>query len=516
GIDNDCDGTIDEGLLNACGACGPVPAEVCDGVDNDCDRQVDEGLLNACGACGPVPVEVCDAVDNDCDGATDEGLLNACGTCGPAPREVCNDFDDDCNGEVDDGIGPCGPPEVCNALDDDGDGQVDEDLVDLCVVAVVTSAEGPQGRGLGLALASPGDLDGDGIPDVVAGAPILADAGLALRAISGRTGEELWHVDGNGKLGTALVAGDFFGDGGKYVAAGGPEMVSGRGGVGQVVFYDAAGGLVQRYEATAGRHIGETLAAAAIGGAPNRTDVILGDWKFDSDENASEASEHGRVLVLEMTRDVNPEIVLDVRGDTDEGRLGERVFTAAGVVPGVPVSIVATRRAGADRAVVVLHPVTGVVNAEIPPSDPSANTFGQGLAAGRFGQGNTLAIGASRARFGNTNNAGLVALTDTTGVVRQRLSAGVVNAEQGRQVVTLPRPGAAADIVLMGAWTLGRVETYDPALNRTAQITAPGARTGYGRTLALSEALPDGTRRLFVAEPNHREGRGRVFVYSVR
>jgi hypothetical protein len=516
GIDNDCDGTIDEGLLNACGQCGDVPVEICDGVDNDCDRQVDEGVLNVCGRCGDVPAEVCDGVDNDCDGATDEGLLNACGTCGPAPREVCNDFDDDCNGEIDDGIGPCGPAEVCNALDDDGDGQVDEDLVDLCVVAVVTSAEGVSGRGLGMALASPGDLDGDGIPDVVAGAPISGDPGLALRAISGRTGAELWHVDGSGKLGTTLVAGDFFGDGGRYVAAGGPEMASGRGGVGQVVFYDSAGGLVQRFEATGGRHIGDALAAGAIGGAANRLDVVVGDWQFDSGDGAADTADHGRVLVLEMTRDENPEVLLDVRGETEGRMLGERVFTATNLLPGVPVSILTTRRSGNDRAVVALHPVTGAIGADIPSSDPSANSFGQGLAAGRFGAGNTLAIGASRARFANANASGLVALTDPSGVVRQRLSAGVVNGEQGRQVVTLPRPGAAADAILMGGWMLGRVEAYDPATNRSSQITAPGVGTGYGRTLELSEPLPDGTRRLFVAEPNHRQGRGRVFIYSVR
>ncbi|MEZ4329065.1 MAG: M15 family metallopeptidase [Polyangiales bacterium] len=34
---------------------------------------------NACGTCGPVPVEVCDGNDNDCDGTTDEG----CGTSDP-------------------------------------------------------------------------------------------------------------------------------------------------------------------------------------------------------------------------------------------------------------------------------------------------------------------------------------------------------------------------------------------------------------------------------------------------
>ncbi len=68
------------------------PQETCDNADNDCDGRVDEGTLNACNACGPVEVaEVCDGVDQDCDGSTDESapcaVFEACreGRCQEAP-----------------------------------------------------------------------------------------------------------------------------------------------------------------------------------------------------------------------------------------------------------------------------------------------------------------------------------------------------------------------------------------------------------------------------------------------
>lgn len=131
---------------NACGFCGATPAEVCNGVDDDCDGQVDEvggiGTPPACdlqagvcagaqavcqGAAGWVcdasvygahnadyqaTEAACDALDNDCDGQVDVGLFNSCGQCGADPLEACNGVDDDCDGEVDEG-GACA---VCDSV----------------------------------------------------------------------------------------------------------------------------------------------------------------------------------------------------------------------------------------------------------------------------------------------------------------------------------------------------------------------------------------------------------------
>ena len=139
-LDNDCDGQIDEGTMNACGACGDTLQETCDMVDNDCDGQVDENLLNACGSCGDIPMEICDGMDNDCDGTVDEGVTNACGSCGEISDEICDAFDNDCDGQVDEGVtnacGSCGEisDEICDRLDNDCDGTVDETVLNACGV----------------------------------------------------------------------------------------------------------------------------------------------------------------------------------------------------------------------------------------------------------------------------------------------------------------------------------------------------------------------------------------------
>ena len=168
-IDDDCDGLTDEGLSQACSITNAFGT--CNGTET-CNA----GNWVGCNAKTPI-AEICNNIDDDCDGSTDENLLQACsvtnvhGTCTgtemcnagnwvgctaktPA-AEICNNIDDNCDGLTDEGLGTttcglgvchhtvqncvngvpqvCNPfhgrtTEVCDGLDNDCDGYTDEDL----------------------------------------------------------------------------------------------------------------------------------------------------------------------------------------------------------------------------------------------------------------------------------------------------------------------------------------------------------------------------------------------------
>jgi len=114
-----------KGLIQYTECVANCTEEVCDGLDNDCDGEIDEGQLNACGLCGLVPPETCDNVDNDCDGLTDEDLVQACSTACEDDLEYC------INGQW---LCTAKQPfdEICDGLDNDCDGLIDEGIECFC------------------------------------------------------------------------------------------------------------------------------------------------------------------------------------------------------------------------------------------------------------------------------------------------------------------------------------------------------------------------------------------------
>lgn len=179
GLDNDCDGSIDEDFVGmpeiicqeAVGEC-PKGIKQCVDLDgvialNCCDAEM-WYALGVCQAPQLAQIEICDGRDNDCDGSADEDLMlvgEQCGltlgVCEPGKYQCIETEDTDTDTDVVNGHkivcvgGGGGGDEICNGMDDDCDGFVDEEIPpgDACAKVpgwnedTIMQAEHPDGVG---------------------------------------------------------------------------------------------------------------------------------------------------------------------------------------------------------------------------------------------------------------------------------------------------------------------------------------------------------------------------------
>jgi hypothetical protein len=209
GIDEDCDGLTDEHwVATTCGvgAClrtatctggtvsctpgGPTgtPETVCNGVDDDCDGSVDENWVTyTCGSGGCIatatcvggveqcipgtggPDTDCDLVDDDCDTVADDDYVSyTCGSGSCTATSTCVLGVESCTP-------PTGSPDTdCDGVDDDCDTVPDDDYVPTFTCGVGACLRDSTCSG-GVESCSPGapgtDDDCDGVDDDCDGTP---------------------------------------------------------------------------------------------------------------------------------------------------------------------------------------------------------------------------------------------------------------------------------------------------------------------------------------------------------
>ncbi|HVU03943.1 MAG TPA: MopE-related protein [Polyangiaceae bacterium] len=133
GVDDNCNGVVDDNPTGEGAACTPNPGDPTIGACKAGTRVCENGAFVCVGYIGPSQ-EVCDGIDNDCDGkidAADPDMPPLGQVCGSTTGQCAKGTTACVGGAVVCTGGTSPTPEVCNGKDDDCNGVNDDSLTDV-------------------------------------------------------------------------------------------------------------------------------------------------------------------------------------------------------------------------------------------------------------------------------------------------------------------------------------------------------------------------------------------------
>lgn len=369
------------------------------------------------------------------------------------------------------------------------------------------------------------DLDGDGAPELVVGAPFHASTGANTGRIyvySGRSGAELFHADGGRaeeRLGHAVrPAGDVDGDGVEDVLAGGPGT-TGVAGAGRV--FSGANGALLRTIRLGAPSDGFGFSVAGLGDVDGDG---VPDLALSAPTDDTAGLDAGRVYVVSGADGTT--VLHSFLGAAARDAFGSAVARLGDVNgDGLPELLVGASGAGSGGRAYVYDLATEALL--YPPLVPNASaaSFGQ-FFADEIGEvdGDGLpdfyvgdfADGGGRGRayvFSGASGARLLTLTGSSGE-----GFGI-----GRGLGDVNRDGRAD--LLLGSWTAsqgalraGKLEVFsgaDGTLLRRVTSTTPREALGFDAH-GLGDLDGDGQPELVGTAASFGQSRGRVYVIASR